>query len=137
MSDTNPIQGESPLVLNGQPYTLVYDWAALAKLAKRFGKDVNLFEPDTLAGALEIGLKKHHKGITAAHIMEASPPLMDAIAAFNAAMQRSYFGHKEPPQDAGGNPLTAGQNPLIPSTTSPEASAFPSAPASSPANSGT
>ncbi len=123
MTTENIIQGESPLVIDGTELTLVYDWPALAKLSKKFGGNVNLFEPDVLAGALEIGLLKHHKDVKASHILAASPPLIDAIAAFNMAMQRAYFGHKEPPKDADGNPLMAG---MLTSTVSP-------APESSPA----
>ncbi len=136
MSAENPLQGESPLVINGTELTLVYDWPALAKLSKKFGGNVNLFEPETLAGALEIGLMKHHKDIKASHILAASPPLIDAIAAFNMAMQRAYFGHKEPPKDADGNPLMAGMLNQTGSTASPALSDSPSEQESSLANSG-
>lgn len=136
MSAENPLQGESPLVINGQELTLVYDWAALAKLSKKFGGSPNLFEPETLAGALEIGLVKHHKGVTAKHILEASPPLVDAIAAFNMAMQRAYFGDKGAPKDSGENPLMAAMLTSTASTASTEPSASPSAQESSLPNSG-
>lgn len=130
MSAENPLEGESPLIINGQELTLVYDWAALAKLSKKFGNAPNLFEPETLAAALEIGLKKNHKGVTAAHILEASPPLVDAIAAFNMAMQRAYFGHKGPPKDSGENPLMAAM--VTASTTASTASPSPSSTHSEP-----
>ena len=122
----NPQQGESPLVIDGKELTLVYDWPALAKLSKKFGGNVNLFEPDVLAGALEIGLFKHHKDVKASHILAASPPLIDAIAAFNMAMQRAYFGNKAPKDEA--NPLMEGM--LTPTGST----ASPSVPESSPAN---
>lgn len=136
MTTENIIQGESPLVIDGKELTLVYDWPALAKLSKKFGGNVNLFEPDVLAGALEIGLLKHHKDVKASHILAASPPLIDAIAAFNMAMQRAYFGHKEPPKDAGANPLMAGMLNQTGSAASPARSDSPSEQESSLANSG-
>lgn len=92
----NPIQGESPLVLGGRRYTLLYDWRALAVMADKVGTDVNLFDPATLATVLVIGLAKRHPGVTADMIFEASPPLGVAISDFNRAMRFSYFGHKQP-----------------------------------------
>jgi hypothetical protein len=92
----NPIQGEAPLVLGSQRYTLLYDWRALAVMADKVGTDVNLFDPATLATVLVIGLAKRHPGVTADMIFEASPPLGVAISDFNRAMRFSYFGHKQP-----------------------------------------
>lgn len=137
MSAENPLQGESPLIIDGRELTLVYDWAALAKLSKKYGGNVNLFEPETLSGALEIGLVKHHPEVTAATILEASPPIIDAISAFNVAMQRAYFGHKEPPKDAAENPLMAGMLNQTNSTVSPALTDTHSEPVSAPENSGT
>lgn len=140
MPADNPIQGEVTLELNGKPYKLVYDWAALAKFSATYkGQDINMFDPDTLCGVLEIGLAKHHSGdpvATAKGIYAASPPVVGAINAFNLAMQRSYFGHKEPPQDAGANPLLAAMQTPTSSGASAAASDSPSAPESPPASSG-
>lgn len=137
MSADNPLTGEATLVLKSVPYTLEYDWAALSRLAKKYGGTVNLFEPETLSGALEIGLQKHHAGMTADDVLAASPPVVQAISAFNLAMQRAYFGDKEPPPDAAGNPLIAAmRNQQTGSTASPAPSDARSAPASPPANFG-
>jgi hypothetical protein len=116
MSATDPLRGEATLKLNDVDHILVFDWDAVARITDKFGTNANLFHPKTLAGVLEIGLQKHHKGVTAAQILKASPPVVDAIAAFNKAMQRAYFGDKEPPADAAENPLMAGIPTSTPST---------------------
>ena len=101
MSAGNPIQGEAPLVLGGVRHTLIYDWRALAVMEDAVGPSANLFDPQTLAATLVIGLERHHGGISLDVIYDASPPLAVAVAAFNQAMKLSYFGHRAPPQDKG------------------------------------
>ena len=140
MPADNPIAGEVTLEMNGKPYTLVFDWAALAKLSEKYGgSDINLFKPEILCDVLEIGFARRHgndPAVTAAAIYEASPPVIDSISAFNLAMQRAYFGHKEPPPDAAANPLMAAMQNLTSSKASAAASPSPSAPASAPPTSG-
>lgn len=100
----NAIRGEAPLHLGGSVYTLCYDWNALAVIAHKVGQDVNLFDPETLAVVLSLGLSKHHPGVTPDVILDASPPLGAAVQDYNLAMRYCYFGHGAPPdrEDAGG-----------------------------------
>lgn len=93
----NPIQGEAPLFLGGETYTLVYDWRALAVMAQAVGSDPNLFDPETLACVLVAGLARHHSGMTASDIFDASPPMAAVVADFNTALRTAYYGHREPP----------------------------------------
>lgn len=104
----NPIQGESPLLLGSETYTLVYDWRALAVMAQAAGSDPNLFDPETLACVLVAGLARHHSGMTAADIFDASPPMAAVVADFNTALRTAYYGHREPPpkdDSGGGQPI--------------------------------
>jgi hypothetical protein len=100
----NPIQGEAPLLLGSETYTLVYDWRALAVMAQAVGSDPNLFDPETLACVLVTGLARYHSSMTASDIFDASPPMAAAVADFNNALRTAYYGHREPPQkdDTGG-----------------------------------
>lgn len=99
----NPIQGESPLVLDGVPYTLVYDWRALARMAHAVGANANLFDLDTLATVIVIGLEKCHGSIAPDLLFDASPPLSVPINGFNNALQMAYYGHRMPPLSEDGN----------------------------------
>jgi hypothetical protein len=104
----NPIQGEAPLVLGGETYTLVYDWRALSVMAHAVGADPNLFDPQTLACVVVAGLAKHHGGMTQADIFDASPPMAEVVNGFNNALRIAYYGHREPPpkdESGGGQPI--------------------------------
>lgn len=104
----NPLRGESPLILGGRIYTLCYDWHALAVMAHEAGDSVNLFDPDILATALAIGLSRHHPGFDRDRIFSVSPPIGEAVKAFNGAMTRCYFGHEKPDDSrAASTPSTA------------------------------
>lgn len=106
----NPIQGESLLVLSGVPYTLVYDWRALARMAHAVGDNANLFDLDTLATVIVIGLEKRHGSIGPDLLFDASPPLSVPINGFNNALQMAYYGHRTPPHsdDSNANGETGG-----------------------------
>lgn len=104
----NAIRGEAPLHLGGNVYTLCYDWNALAVIAHTVGQDINLFDPETLAVVLSLGLSKHHPGFSPAAILDASPPLGSAVQDYNLAMRYCYFGHGSPPdKDDGDEPAAA------------------------------
>jgi len=95
----NPIRGDAPFFLGGDIFTLRYDWDALAIMGHHVGSDVNLFDPDTLASVLSIGMSKQHPGMTPAAIFDASPPMAAAVNDVNRALQYCYFGHRQPPED--------------------------------------
>ena len=99
----NPIEGETLLVLAGVPYTLVYDWRALARMAHAVGATANLYDLDTLATVIVIGLEKCHGSIGPDLLFEASPPPSVPINGFNNALQMAYYGHRMPPRADDGN----------------------------------
>jgi hypothetical protein len=100
----NPLQGESPLRLGGRTYTLVYDWRALAVMARAVGSRPNLFDPDVLAASLLAGLERHHGTVTKEDIFDANPAMGAVVSDFHKALQLAYFGHRVMPQDGGGGP---------------------------------
>jgi hypothetical protein len=94
--------GETTVSLGGRDLVLVYDWRAVSalKVALR-GADV--FEalagndPETLAAIVAIGLQRHHPGMTAAEILDASPPLIRTTHAAVRALNRAFWGAEVPP----------------------------------------
>lgn len=101
----NPIAGVTPIMLGGHEYRLQYNWNAIAAISKKFGDHTNLFDPATLSEVVAIGLHKYHPNMTADDVANASPPIIEAIAAVNTALQYAYFGDKGPPADGEENPL--------------------------------
>jgi len=88
----NPITGEVEVQLNGETFTLRFDWNALAAIEEAHGENPNLFTPDVVASVAAIGFKRHHPEMTAERIMEISPPLMPFAQTVQKALQWSYFG---------------------------------------------
>lgn len=101
---TNIYKGECSLNIHGTEYTLVYDWAALSVLKSKY-TDSDLSDVatgqnlDIIADVIAIGLQKHHKGITAKDIMDLSPPLISTITTLGTALNISYYGAPEAPQE--------------------------------------
>jgi len=98
---TNKLKGEEQLDINGETYTVVYDWDGLAKLNSFItreelalviqGKNMNL-----LADVLAIGLSKHHGEFTAEEIKDMRPPFVHACKAIENALTYAYFGDESP-----------------------------------------
>ena len=112
----NPHAGEVTITIGGRPYTLVYDWTAIATLTDAFGKEfdsvlgeaMDKLDTAILARALEIGLRKHHPGnLDAAAIMQASPPLISVNSAISEALTRAFWGAEKPQERSPSNPPIA------------------------------
>ena len=93
----DPYNGEVSLNMAGENYTLVYDWAALAKLKTTFTESdldaiVNGENMEMMAEVMAIGLQRHHEGIAAEEIKKLSPPLLPTVTALNKALTYAYFG---------------------------------------------
>lgn len=134
----NPITGETPIDLGGQEYTLHFTWRELVEVKKQIGKDTDLFDPETLAPLLVIGLRRHHPEINEDFIYDKSPPLTRAIMAVNRALTRSYVG-EDAPAEGQQNPLARAMDMIqtaTGSTASPEPSSTPTELESAPASSG-
>lgn len=108
--------GEVTITIGGRPYTLVYDWAAIASLTDAFenefdsvlGEAMDKLDTAVLARALEIGLRKHHPGeLNAAAIMQVSPPLVSVNSAISEALTRAFWGAEKQQERSPANPPTA------------------------------
>ena len=81
-----PHAGEARLEIDGRELVLVYDWRAFSMLGRAGFSGLEAltpYEPERLAEILAIGLARHHPEMTAARIIELSPPFLlviDAIA---------------------------------------------------------
>lgn len=86
-----------PLYICGALRPIRFNWAAIAQLRDRFGVDfqneVNrgLMDQDVriLADVLAIG---SGGSVTAAQIMDDSPPIMDAVTIISGALRFAYNG---------------------------------------------
>ena len=96
----NPITGESKVDIDGKEYTIRFDWSCLAEIESAHGDSPNLFNPEIVASVAAIGMKKHHPELTAAQILEMSPPLIPFATEVQRAMQYAYFGAESVPKDS-------------------------------------
>jgi hypothetical protein len=103
--------GERSIEIGDERLTLIFDWAALARIRAELGsegqtKAVN-GDLDALAAVVAHGLARRHPDWTAERVRDASPAVMPTIAAVDAALLAAYFGPHGPPQEApASNPLT-------------------------------
>lgn len=93
----NKYLGEVVLNIGGKEARLVYDWRALSEIQTKHGASIlkDLFKgvsPDTIADILAIGFRKHNPEVTAAAILDASPPFVPMVQAIDKALSFSYFG---------------------------------------------
>lgn len=95
----NPVTGEARIDICGTAYTIRFDWGALGEVAAAHGDSPNLFVPETVASVAAIGMRRYHPEITAARIMELSPPLVPFTEVVQKALQWAYFGPDEIPKD--------------------------------------
>ena len=95
----NPITGAAEVEIAGEKYTIRFDWSCLAEIESTHGDNPNLFNPDIVASVAAIGMKKYHPELTAAKILELSPPLIPFATAVQKAMQYAYFGAESIPKD--------------------------------------
>ena len=93
MSD-NDFTGDTALHLGGTAYRLRFSWTALAALETKFGDRAltELNSPAKLAETIAIGLQEHHPEMTAARILEISPPLRPTLDTVVAALNRAMWG---------------------------------------------
>ena len=93
MSD-NDFTGDTALDLGGTVYRLRFSWTALAALETKFGSRalLGLNSPTKLAETIAIGLQEHHPEMTAARILEISPPLRPTLDTVTAALNRAMWG---------------------------------------------
>lgn len=102
--------GERPVEIGGERLTLVFDWAALARIRADLGADGQTKavqgDLDALAAVVAHGLARRHPGWTIERVREASPAVIPTIAAVDAALLAAYFGpHGPPAQDDASDPF--------------------------------
>lgn len=100
----NRYKGEYPIEIGGETYVMVFDWNAIAAAHGAYGNTAvaeifQKFEPDTLAGLMQIALAKHHPEMTADKIKAISPPYIPSATAVDKAMAYAYFGVDEAPTE--------------------------------------
>jgi len=93
----NEYAGKYRIDINGNNYTLVYDWDALANIEGLCGLKAiqTLFtsiNTGLLAQMLEIGLRRHHPEMTVDKLKELSPPYMPCVQAVDKALALAYYG---------------------------------------------
>lgn len=95
----NQITGDVEFNMGGKAYVLNFDWAALNSLKSKYNDDQltevlngNMGDIQIIAEVLADGLKKHHKDITPADVIKASPPLVPTIQALDRALSIAYWG---------------------------------------------
>ncbi len=93
---SNALTGDRTIVVEGQPYTLRYPWAALQAVQEKHGEAPNLLDLAVLASMVTIGLHHHHPEVTVEQVMQWSPPLMPTVRAVEEAIQWAYFGDQPP-----------------------------------------
>jgi hypothetical protein len=107
-----PHAGEARLSLGGRDLVLVYDWRAFSALGKAGFtgmESLSPYEPERLAEILAIGLARHHPDLTAARLMDLSPPFLAVIDAVARAIGYALAGPGEerapdPPPPAATSP---------------------------------
>lgn len=93
----NPVTGEARIDICGTLYSIRFDWAALGEVATVHGESPNLFSPEVVASVAAIGLRRAHPDMTAARVMELSPPLVPFAEAVQEALKWAYFGPEKVP----------------------------------------
>jgi hypothetical protein len=107
-----PHAGEARVTLGGREFVLVFDWRAFSMLGKAgfTGMDsLSPYEPERLAEILAIGLARHHPEMTAARLLDLSPPFLPVINALARAIGYALTGPSE----------DTPQSPQQPAATSP------------------
>jgi hypothetical protein len=90
-----PHAGEARVTLGGQGFVVVYDWRAFSALGKAgfIGlESLSPYDAERLAEIFAIGLARHHPDMTAARIMEMSPPFLLVIDAVARAIGYALAG---------------------------------------------
>jgi hypothetical protein len=95
----NPVTGEAQVDIGGTLYTVRFDWAAIGTVTAAHGDSINWFSPAVVASVAAAGMRRSHPDMTAARIMELSPPLVPFSLAVQQAFQWAYFGNEEVPDD--------------------------------------
>ncbi len=95
----NSVTGEAVVEIQGKPYTLRFDWEAIAAVNAVHGDNPSMFDPVIVASVAAIGMKKYHPEMTAEKIRELSPPLIPFAGAVQQALQWAYFGAEKPPAE--------------------------------------
>jgi hypothetical protein len=95
--------GERPIEIGGERLTLVFDWAALARIRADLGSDGQTRavqgDLEALAAVVAHGLARRHPDWTAERVQDSSPAVMPTIAAVDAALLAAYFGPSGPPAE--------------------------------------
>jgi hypothetical protein len=94
----NPVTGEAQVDICGTAYTIRFDWAALGEISEAHGESPNLFSPEIVASVAASGMRRYHPEMTAARIMELSPPLVPFAESVQRALQWAYFGPEAVPE---------------------------------------
>lgn len=92
------IIGTKRIDIDGKPYYLRFNWAALAEIAGKYGDSPNLFDVETVAFVGSAGLRERHPEMTPERIMELSPPLVPFANDVQQALQWAYFGNQGIPK---------------------------------------
>ncbi|MFA5445041.1 MAG: hypothetical protein WC262_08755 [Bacteroidales bacterium] len=92
------ITGEKRIKIDGKTYFLRYTWKALAEIAKKYGDNPDLFNPETVAFVGSVGMRESHPEMTPDKIMALSPPLIPFANEVQKTLQYSYFGDAPVPE---------------------------------------
>lgn len=100
----NPYSGEYPVKIKDKDYILVFDWSAIAKVHAMHGNQAigslfAEFKPEVLADIMVAGFSRHHPELTAAKIIELSPPYLPCVQAVDRAFAYAYFGTDTVPEE--------------------------------------
>lgn len=93
------ITGEYKIIIDGEEYTLRYDWKALSEVEAAHGDTPNLFNSDIVASVASFGMVRKHPEMTKDRIIELSPPLVPFINSVQKALNWAYFGKDSTPED--------------------------------------
>lgn len=92
----NKYTGEIDFTVGGVAGILVYDWAALgvvrSTITQEEWNNLAQLHPEKLAAVAAAGFKKKSPHITAAFIIENSPPIMEMANAVDRALLFAYHG---------------------------------------------
>lgn len=95
----NSLAGLVEISLGERTHTLRYDWNGIAEITEAYPDGYNLMDPRVLGKILQIGLRKDSPDLTIEQIMEASPPIIEAMEKVGAAINCAYFGQPKAPEE--------------------------------------
>jgi hypothetical protein len=106
----NAYRGTVSFSIDGQPLTMVFDWAALSTVKTELGsEDLGALlgggDLRVLAKLTAIALALHHPDWTADRIFKASPPVAPLVHKITTAFNYAWVGPGGAGEDRPANPL--------------------------------